>query len=123
MKKLFIALVVLLSTSGLFAEVLFNRKLENREFKIEKVSDFHLLTTFEETDIKGNYISCVVKLLHCDKYDLAELINVLSEEESYFELINGAYKNKSDDIKKTREDVDFHDDKLIEYYFYELDIK
>lgn len=119
MKRTIIFLILILSVSGLFAEVLFNRKLENKEFKIEKISDYYLLTTLEDTKIKGNYISCVVRLFNCDKYDIAELISALSEEESYYEAFKLTDENSSN-IKKTGEDVDFRGDKLIEYYFYDF---
>ena len=123
MKRFIVLICLLFACHLLFAEVLFNRKIDNREFKIEKEADFHLLTTLEETEIKGNYICCVIKLLNCTKNDIAELIMILSEEEKYFELFDNLYQKKQEGIKKIGEDVDFNNDKLIEYYFYEIDIK
>ena len=122
MKKLFLIFLLLFVSFGLFAETIFERDHDNRYLKIEKQKEKYIVSTSEETRVKGNYIVYQVTLLNATYDDIIELLFMLTEDNDfYYETFETARSNNRD--IKVEEDVKLDKDKIISYNTFTLDLK
>ncbi len=123
MKKLFIALVVLLSASGLFAELLYERGGDYNYLKLSRILpediETYLIWAQESRQLfSGNYNHYEITIT--DEQKAYNLLLLLSESDTYKECIEKyAEENKGLTLKRTETKLTDYEN-IIVYYYYEL---
>lgn len=121
MKRFILVLVLVLSTSGLFAESLYYKEYMNGEISLTKENNSYVLKTDEIKKDGFNYIAIIDLKYETMAMEFIYVLETNCKNGNYYDFIEEAYEEDKDEIELISNSVYFKNNNMVMETRYKCD--